>query len=312
MSKQFGRQSYSSVPSLTVLHNICTSQSSVGLQEKAPLPPQSQFDKRVTILPPCIDIPELREVTSSESNEAEYKETHNINALKLHFFKHIRPFLVSRCLLLTRPLHDRWVESLHLMNSNLTGYMPAYVTSLELLRCLSKLQSIYWTHLLNMLVTDRVVVVEDWEHSLAPIEWMPYDYGMHFASKIGEDDSMNCKAEYAASFDTKSSTTTIASIIWKSKKIIDCQINHGISCSTYGEAQGIALYNVFKRGRQLGNWNIDAVTDVALHDKILKGTYDIEKTPFLIFAWPFCKLQSSTRFANLDWNRERCWVLLLI
>ena len=154
--------------------------------------------------------------------------------------------------------------------------------------------------------------MEDWEHSLAPIEWMPYDYGMHFASKIGEDDSMNCKAEYAASFDTKSSTTTIASIIWKSKKIIDCQINHGISCSTYGEAQGIALYNVFKRGRQLGNWNIDAVTDVALHDKILKGTYDIEKTPFLIFAWPFCKLQSSTRFANLDWNRERCWVLLLI
>jgi len=124
MSKQFGRQSYSSVPSLTVLHNICTSQSSVGLQEKAPLPPQSQFDKRVTILPRCIDIPELREVTSSESNEGEYKETHNINALKLHFFKHIRPFLVSRCLLLTRPLHDRWVESLHLMNSNLTGYMP--------------------------------------------------------------------------------------------------------------------------------------------------------------------------------------------
>ena len=86
MSKQFGRQSYSSVPSLTVLHNICTSQSSVGLQEKAPLPPQSQFDKRVTILPPCIDIPELREVTSSESNEGEYKETHN-QCLEASFFQ---------------------------------------------------------------------------------------------------------------------------------------------------------------------------------------------------------------------------------
>lgn len=126
---------------------------------------------------------------------------------------------------------------------------PIYVTSLDLMICLDTMHSIYWADLLNMLVAKRVMVVEDWEQSLARIERMVHDHGMQLPSWIGDDKSKACKAEYAALFHPKSRTATIASVIWESQKIIDCQVNHGISCSSFDEAQGIALYNALARGR---------------------------------------------------------------
>lgn len=138
------------------------------------------------------------------------------------------------------------------------------ITSLDLMRTLVALPNLKWTFLLDHLRDCKVMVLEEWDLSIATIETMVYKKGW----KVPLGDRTLYQGQTDAAYRNR--LATLCSIIWKDDQIIDCCICRSIKCGSSLEAELLSMFLLERRAIDLGIKDLMVITDNDHVDKTVR------------------------------------------
>ncbi|XP_044364507.1 uncharacterized protein [Triticum aestivum] len=194
-------------------------------------------------------------------------------SFKARYKNFIRPLLVNRCLIAPCGINDPWMIFLQRQTFSILGHNPCYLSSFDITSYEDTCKDGEFETFLDLLVSRKGYIIEDWDSSFSTIEPLMYDHGLK-QPYDGTNEPLY-KGECDASYDNKTGIASLSYIIWKDDKIIYSEVFSDLKCSSSNEAEIHAALALLYKAEELKISKLHLWTDSRTAASVLTGELSI-------------------------------------